>query len=188
MVFYVSSYNEFQKEMSNFSKIVKGKYVQRLEYIFVSVDGNKMTLTGTNGYTAYERVMEIDNPNDVKVEFTIPIETAKVFKRVKGDARLQIELQDNITLFSYDNQTITCINDKDVFKRYATTISQILHKEHKNEHRLKIDAKLLIDILRSFDKPYIVIDLDSNTEPIRVEENEFGQKKAIVLPIRFSDE
>lgn len=188
MDFYVSSYNEFQKEMSNFSKFIKGKNVYRLKYIYVAVDGETMTLTGTNGYTAYERVMEIDNPDNVKVEFTIPIETAKAFKKVKGDARLKIELEGNIALFSYDNQTITGINDQTILKSYPINVSQILHDKPKNNHRLKVDAKLLIDILRSFDTPYIVIDLDSRVKPIHIEETKDGKKNAVVLPMRFSDE
>src|SRR5690606_10265072 len=97
MVFYVSNYNEFQREMSNFTKIIRGKIsysALRLQRVHVSVDGSEMKLTGTNGYTAYERIMEIDNPDGVKVEFTIPIETAKMFKRVKGNVPLKIELKD----------------------------------------------------------------------------------------------
>lgn len=186
MVFYVSDYNEFQREMSNFSKIIRGKdfAALRLNCIHVSVDGGEMKLTGTNGYTAYERVMEIDNPDGVKVEFTIPIETAKLFKKVKGNTLLKIELKDDVVLFAFSDQTITCINDQSLTKSYPAKVSQIIHDEPKNEYRLKVDAQLLIDILQSFDKPFIVVNLDRNTEPIHVEEA--GQKKAIVLPIRFN--
>lgn len=185
MVFYVSNYNEFQKEMSNFTKIIRGKIsysALRLQCVHVSVDGGEMKLTGTNGYTAYERVMGIDNPDGVKVNFTIPIESAKMFKKVKGNVPLKIELKDNVVLFSFNNQTITCINDQSLTKTYPTKVSEILHDEPKNGYRLKVDAQLLIDILQSFDKPFIIINLDSNTEAIHVEE---AQKKAIVLPMRF---
>lgn len=189
MVFYVSNYNEFQKEMSNFTKIIRGKIsysALRLQCAHVSVDGDKMTLRGTNGYTAYERVMEIDNPDGVKTEFTIPIETAKMFKKVKGNVPLKIELKDNVVLFSFNNQTITCINDQSSTKNYPIMVSKVLHDEPKNGYRLKVDAQLLIDILQSFDKPFIVINLDHHTEPIHVEEA--GQKKAVVLPMRFDSE
>ena len=87
-----------------------------------------------------------------------------------------------VVLFSFNNQTISCINDQSLTKSYPTKVSEILHDEPKNGYRLKVDAKLLIDILQSFDKPFIVINLDKNTEPIHVEE---AQKKAIVLPMRF---
>lgn len=185
MVFYVSNYNEFQREMSNFTKIIKGKIsysALRLQCVHVSVDGGEMKLTGTNGYTAYERVMGIDNPDGVKTEFTIPIESAKMFKKVKGNVPLKIELKDNVVLFSFNNQTITCINDQSLTETYPTKVSEFLHDEPKNGYRLKVDATLLIDILQSFDKPFITINLDSNTEAIHVEE---AQKKAIVMPMRF---
>ena len=187
MNLYVSSYNEFQKEMSNFGKIVKGKVVDRLKYIYVAVDGETMTLTGTNGYQHMNVWWRLIT-RWCKVEFTIPIETAKVFKKVKGDARLKIELECKITLFSYDNQTITAINDPTILESYPTNVSQILHDKPKNNHRLKVDAKLLIDILRSFDTPYIVVDLDSRVKPIHIEETKDGKKNAVVLPMRFSDE
>lgn len=187
MVFYVSNYNEFQREMSNFTKIIGGKAsyeaeALRLRCVHVSVDGSEMKLTGTNGYSAYECVMGVDNPDGVKVEFTIPVETAKMFKRVKGNVPLKIELKDNVVLFTFNNQTISCINDQSLAKRYPTKVSEILHDEPKNGYRLKVNAKLLIDILQSFDKPFIVINLDHITEPIHVEE---AQKKAIVMPMRF---
>lgn len=186
MVFYVSNYNEFQREMSNFTKIIGGKTsysALRLKCIHVSVDGGEMKLTGTNGYTAYERVMEIDNPDGVKTEFTIPIETAKMFKKVRGNMLLKIELKDNVVVFAFGSQTITCINDQSLTKSYPIMVSKVLHDEPKNGYRLKVDAKLLIDILQSFDEPFIVINLDHITEPIHVEEA--GQKKAVVLPMRF---
>ena len=185
-VFYVSDYNEFQREMSNFSKIIRGKTsfeASRLKCIHVSVDGGEMKLTGTNGYTAYERVMEIDNQDGMQVEFTIPIETAKLFKKVRGNTLLKIELKDNVVLFSFSDQTISCINNQSLTNSYPTMVSEILHDEPKNGYRLKVDAQLLIDILQSFDKPFIVINLDKNTEPIHVEEA--GQKKAVVMPMRF---
>lgn len=166
--------NKFGKKYNG----LKDSARETLKYTRLSVQGNKVTAEGLDGYKVFELKLEAENLSGKNGY--IYIETMKNFK--KSDEFVIItECEKEIRVESIRGDDIRIINKVD----YEFFNTKDIIKNEKPTFKISFDPKKLRDALDAYDDKVITLEFFGEHEQVKITNR--LDSKSMLLPVRLSD-
>lgn len=166
--------NKFGKKYNG----LKDSARETLKYTRLTVQGDKLTAEGLDGYKIFQTEIEIENLS--KVDGYIYIETMKNFK--KSDEFVVItEGEKEIRIESIRGDDIRIINKAD----YEFFNTKNIIKNDKPTFKISFDPKKLRDALDAYDDNVVTLEFFGEHEQVKITNR--LDSKSMLLPVRLND-
>ena len=173
----VEQFNKINKFGKKYNGL-KDSARDTLKYTRLTVQGNKLTAEGLDGYKVFQ--VEINIENLSKLDGYIYIETMKNFKKT-DEFVIITECEKEIRVESIRGDDIRIINKVD----YEFFNTKDIIKSDKPTFKISFDPKKLKDALDAYDDKAVTLEFFGEHEQVKITNR--LDSESMLLPVRLND-